>query len=278
MPKRQLKIDSADYEEEWIEGDYAFTCMEFTHASGMGGKSTVLNTAPNTVAPLDCFDSCREAVCSNIRDQIGHVDLGEVFDKTRLILYFRGHKHRKKPYYNKLHAEFERTITVGTKLVNLYEKELGWPLTKIYPLENDVSRRHIFYYVVGSKRWIKAPALLSLYMLLFRLGHLTHMSRKFSGRFSTFNGAMRSLNELASKKHVTGDLSYFKEHKDYWMFLLSNYKRLFGKRDMSDLWQPKQSYGGGLFSEGINTLCDHDTQDVKLKLAIEKVWKENEKK
>ena len=270
MSKRPLKIDISDYREECIDGDYAFSHMEFALATAMSKKGIV--------EPLDSPDSCRESLCQNVREYMDGVDNLKYFDKTRLILYWAGHKERKKAYYAGLNTQVEKTVTVGIKIINLYEGELGWPLTKIHFLENDISARHMFYYVVGSKRWIKAPALLSLYTLLLRLGQLTHQASKFSGKFTTFDGAIKALDKEAKKKHISGDISYYKQHKDKWMFFLSNYKRLFSKRDMSDLWSPAQNHGSSFFSEGINTLCDHDTQDVKLQLAIEKIWKESEKK
>lgn len=275
MEKKALLLDLDYRKEEIADVAYSFEKMEFAHASAVKN---------GTVIPCVCFESCREAVCGTLRDQLMGTKgwhCHEIpLDKVRLVLYFRHPGitvNGAKASYAATQERFRRVVFAGVKLVNAYESKLGWPLTKMYKVKctEKVPAKNTFFYTVGSRRWIKAPALLSLYLLLLRLGHHHVIQKK---AFRTYGTAYKTLKAACKRGSLPTDLSYFKTHGDQWMLILKNYERLFKNRTMTDLYIPSQRYNNEYFHEGINTLCDNDTLDVKLQQEMYKIYKETEKK
>ena len=160
----------------------------------------------------------------------------------------------------------------GKVMVNAIEKHYGWPLTKIYPVklnedQDNVTDYNGFYYISASKRWIKSPHMLSMFLLLFRIA-ITNHKFKFKTKIRSLKSLFKVLDDAAEKSNL-GEIVYYKAHGPRWKVVLDNYRKLFGQRDLEDLYYP----GGHdyFFSEGINTLCDDDSKDEVLNTEFEKL-------
>jgi hypothetical protein len=220
----------------------------------------------NVVMAATDITYCRESLCEYIRQQFKKV--GSYGIDTRMLHMVA---YRRVPIKTGAIA-FNSQIEAALKVLNTVESHYGWPLTRVYPLtligdQATVDSRNQFYYVRSTKRWMKAPAMLSMYLLLFRIACL-NKRYKFIQKITSFKTLFEVLIDL-SKRSSGHELAYFRIHGDRWPLVLDNYQKLFGKRDMKDLYWPNtKSY---LFSEGINTLCDCDSEDKKLRAEFKSI-------
>ena len=225
----------------------------------------------NVVVPYVALTYCRESFCEYLRQELRKiVKHGINLDKLHMVMHRRVNKSRKAVELK----GFETQVLAGQKMANAIEGHYGWPLTKIYPAvaskNPPVQPHNGFYYITASKRWMKAPAMLSLYTLLFRIAVL-EKDLKFKHRIRSIKSLYTVLDEI-TEKSGSSESAYYKAHGDKWKLVLDNYKKLFGCRKMEDLYFPggNSSYH---FSEGINSLCDGNSKDLVLKRAFSKIVK-----
>lgn len=252
-----LKLKLCEDEDENIsEGGWSYTQtnIEFAAAKRVG----------NTITTLRQGQGCRESLCEDYRDseEVGMDKIPK--SRMSMVLYLRSSSRNSTASYNK----FKRDMAFAVKIVNIFEKEAGWPLSKMYELSHEYDKMHMFMYVEGSKRWVKAPQLVSLYSLLLRLGHQSGEI----GPFRTYNALVKAFKR-AKKSPMPTDLHYFKAYHKKWVLILKNYDELFGQRTLKDLYHPKKSGGNWFYTDGINALCDGDTQDLLLRAALRKLFK-----
>jgi len=236
-------------------------------------------TKKNEIVPATHLNSCREAVCDQIRAKLNYYnDFVKKFDvkKTKLLVYTKFLAENEtqvltkaqKNMVRKFKCDHKKEMLIGLKILNLFEKEFKWPITKIYSVRCDqLDEKHVFYYFVGSGKWIKSPHLFSLFMLLIRTGKSIEKRRMFR----TLNGFYKSLY----KNTKTVDINYMKTHYKRCLLVMKYYNKLFGKTTMHDLYIPYKRKN--FFAEGINTLCDLDTSDSKLLEKFSSVLKKEKK-
>jgi hypothetical protein len=115
----------------------------------------------------------------------------------------------------------------AARLLNIFEKNQGWSLTRVSicddpNLYKDSINAFAFY---SSAKWMQAPQLLSLYLLIIRLG-------KYWKEFSIFKkvGDLEDMYKIFSKSRVfreQTDSAWFIDTWKYWLPLLNNHKDLF---------------------------------------------------
>jgi hypothetical protein len=257
MKKLQLEPD-----KEYLDNTYYSTN---TFAVVYDSIVEDIITAP------EWFDSCREVVCDRIRTRF---QLSKTFDmeklkllvRTKFIAHYGGElTNPQKNLIKKRKLAYNKAILIGLKIVNLVEKKFKWPLTKIYPVEcKQLDENNIFYYFIASKKWIKSPNMFSLFMLLLRVG----TKIKEYTTFRTLDGFYKSLQ----RNKNTVDINYLKTHYKRILLVLKHYNRLFGKTSMRDLYIPSTPLN--LFPEGINSLCDLNTNDLSLRKRFVKILNE----
>ena len=227
------------------------------------------------ITPLEPFDSCREIICDHLRTRLS-LKKSRNIKKTRLLVYTKIIAHaegsildkKQKSTVKRLKLVYEKEMLVGLKSINLLEKKFKWPITKIYSVEcKQLDKNNIFYYFVGSKKWIKSPSLFSLFMLLIRIGQ----SIKKCNTFRTLDGFHKSL--YANRK--TLDIDYMRAHYKRCLLIIKYYDKLFGRIPMKNLYIPDTNKN--LFIEGINTLCDLDTEDLVLRKKLTTILNKEKK-
>jgi len=228
----------------------------------MGGRSFTDPIFAFTTAPVDgkiktltILTYCRESICEYVRQQVRGVRHYDI-DLNKLHMVINRKSTVKDP------KSFAQQVAAGIAMLNAIEKNYGWPLTRAYPVSNDqyLAKTQHFYYVAASKRWIKAPAMLSLFTLLFRIA-TQETKFKFKQKVKTMKSLFNTLDGLA-KNCSQHNVVYYRVHGKNWKLVLDNYNKLFGSREISDLYFPKT--GGYFFTEGINELCDGSTRDITL--------------
>jgi len=224
-------------------------------------------TAPKDgeVGTVTDMTYCRESFCEYIRQELrGVAHRGIDLRKIHMVVFRRISKRKLMGA-----KDFQNQIVAAQKMLNVIEKNYGWPLTKIYPAKSyrKMAVNNKFYYVTASKRWIKAPAMLSLFTLLFRVA-ITETKHKFKNKIRSMKSLFAVLDDLSARSGQA-EVLYYGKHGHNWKLVLSNYAKLFGSRSMSDLYFPKA--GGYFFTEGINQLCDGSSKDETLNKQFDKL-------
>jgi len=214
---------------------------------------------------------CRESQCEYVRMELRGVRHNDIdLNKLRMVIC------RRVPHTIPTAViDFKNQIALAQKMLNVIEKHYGWPLTRVYAAKavQKMPTSWQFYYVAASKRWIKAPAMLSLFTLLFRIAE-AETKFKLRGRIRSMKSLFTTLDYLAERSN-SHEVRYYSKHGHRWQLVLDNYRRLFSGRNMTDLYFPQS--GGYFFEEGINHLCDKSSKDRALNKAFHKIIEEGKK-
>lgn len=256
-----------------------------------GGMKMSFCTAPdqhNRIRLRGYFDTCRETVIGFLRAQLEAANANRKkktslidLKRTRLILFVKASGQHTERIIDNFRKKKDKEILISLKLVNHYERKLGWPRTKMQKLDNrdafldssgnNISNTVNMYMVVGSSRWMKSPHLLSLYMLLLRLG-----VRGFKAEFETHTQLLKELEDFGKKHRTKSDVSYVRATYDKWDILLESYDKLFGKRTIKSLYDRKSLVNSNNgFNEGIYRLCIGNSYDLDISHKFTKICKSN---
>jgi len=259
MKRLELSLTS-NFASQLVKEHSGFREPLFTFVSSpKAGKIKML------LDPIYCRESLCEVVRQDLRDiACNNINMAKIHMVIYKIVSTTNTKERLK--------DFQNEVLAGQRIVNTLEKHYGWPLTKVYPVSVNIkskAKNNGFYYITAGKRWLKAPAMLSLFTLLFRIA-ANESKVKFKHKIRSMKSLFSALDDVASKisYHET---RYYKVHGEYWLLVLNNYKKLFGGRSMKSLYSPgKDNY---YFEEGINSLCDEDSEDRRLNVAFKRILK-----
>lgn len=164
--------------------------------------------------------------------------------------------------------KYEEFLLKSIKILNILERGHKWMKTKIYKINYDKKFPQELYMVIGSKRWMTAPPLLSLYLMILRSGHeLT------TGNFYSCRGLMKALDKklapIRQSSDGWGDDNGMYDNNDefyaamtygYWILLLKNYKKLFKSVNMYNAYRTRKSGASNSpDTDGIYNLCNPDS-------------------
>lgn len=210
------------------------------------------------VTQLSHSESCREAAISHLIHQISYKkvlkggprlqkeDKRKIYtNKLRILARINVNMRTavekkvssKSRYVLYLNSSYDNKMLAGLKILNLYEKEYGWPLTKAYKLfvpcggeklrsggEKLGNKCTLVYMFIGSSKWAISAPTISLFFLLIRCG-------KFftSSKFSKCNNTAEFVKMFKSKVsiHSRGDLYYIATSVDYWPILFRYHREIF---------------------------------------------------
>jgi len=250
------------------------------------------------------FDSCRESAVNLIRNQIEDSDpplASKRIDlkKTRILLYAKSNNDATIESKRRFSKRKDKEIALGIKLVNHYEKKLGWLLTKMVkvdidetnrnyskiskikrlknakspfltPRRDDVSDTINMYIIVATNKWLKSPHILSLYLLMLRLG-----CSGFKSNFKTHEELIKDLEKFSNRRGFK-DSHHVRDTFKMWDVILENYNKLFKRKSINRLYSSKYLINGCQgFSEGITRLCTGLSRDNKISMEIADICKRN---
>jgi hypothetical protein len=203
------------------------------------------------------FHTCRESLIGQVSDNLDSLKT----DKTHVLLRWdSGAGDEKKQAANALRNQ--KWIEKSIKLLHIYEKIAGWPLTKPYKIKTENGDSTKLYYFLSSRRWIKAPYLLSLYLLLIRLCKLDHIDG-----FKTHNDFTKIIEKISIRDHpqITPDERHVIDTFRYWETLITHYADLFRKRKIEYYWSTDRLERDNSVSyEGITNLSKGYTANKAL--------------
>ena len=121
-------------------------------------------------------------------------------------------------------------VKKAKRVLNTFEKKLGWALTTINKVETLEEDRILVYVVSASPKWIRSTQLFSLYLLLFRISRTKEFA-KFKN-FSDLKDVMDALGKGIHRSPIKKDVSFFKEAYPDLPIILDHHKKLFFKKTM----------------------------------------------
>lgn len=216
----------------------------------------------DAITPLGSYHSCREGLISDVRSHITGSGKKMLTDKMRMI--FKWHLSDKN--LTRDNAEHREWLNRGLNILHAYEKLAGWPLTKVFEMHTD--RDFIkAYYFLSSRRWIKASYLVSLYVLMVRLGKNSALTgfKNSAGFEKLVNGLIEKYSKTdggwkQTPTSFNSDVGWLKSTLPYWGVILKGYSEMFRKMKITHYWSEQRlTNEHGQSAEGIDYLCGGST-------------------
>jgi hypothetical protein len=243
VSKRVLKVKTLKGE---YDSSYAHTGLMFAYCS------KIIN---NEVKQTTNFCSCREDLASYLfYDKRNKMPI----DRSRYIVRHIADGSNKKAS-EAAEKWFNKTTEAGLRIVNAMEDRHGWPLsnmTDVIPNINKIptdyhnSGRELITFrkvLIGSGKWLKSPHMISLYILLFRLGG----NRKFSS-IKDYKGLSKACNACNAKQ--IGDAYHVFRTFKFWDMIMANFDKMFAGMPTRSNFKAEK-YDGDYYDEGISKLC-----------------------
>lgn len=234
---------------------------------------------------LTTFQNCREYFCQHFLKRVrrswpsnswaSEIDIKRV----RIATYVScGRSTKEKALERRAQADAKMKTVV--RMLNLIEKEAGWPLTKLYRLNHSSLHHTVFMYMlVGSGKWQRSQHILSLYSLLVRCIYMNanfSRVRKYSGLKKVADKYRTGEYKLPGSTQKRNDLTRFK-HFDTYLAILRNFDTIFKGLPVSRNYSVKAIGSQDLcFTDGISNLLKGHSKDTLLKERIDGIFeKEN---
>jgi len=242
------------------------------------------------------FHSCREGLISEIFDSFkkspyrknrGRVDT----KKMRLLALIPWPDDLN---YVRLDGEYDKALLearnsiddemrTGLKIINHFEKMAKWPKTELCRASYRHLPSSIFMYLfIGSARWMRSPHMISLFVLLARLGRISDFKD-----FRSHEQFLEICKKLISDNDYDDDYGYFRGRYDEDIaqdvdhlktiydkveIVMKHFNYLFGKR--TPMYSFTKAIANKLrYGEGISRLCSKASGDKAVAVKFEKLRK-----
>lgn len=182
------------------------------------------------------------------------------FKKTRVAVVRR---HKRLTFIDGGTRTDLKWMRCAARLLNIFEKSQGWALTHVSMCDDlDLHKNSINVFAFSSSaKWQQAPQLLSLYLLIIRLGAYW---KEFAG-FKKVDD-LKSMSDIFSKNpslKIQTDPIWLIDTWKYWMLLLNNHDALFFKKSLEENY--RENGGAHGIKYLLRGVADQD---------ILKTWKE----
>ena len=224
----------------WLENQSPTSVMYYSESIWFSWLAT---PKKDIYKQVTSWHTCRETFIQEISDYFEGD--GESwyypgnFDTSRLrLITCRKHGPNIKGRALKLVIEKDRKWAIEScRLLNIFEAYQGWSRTKLHVgphMKNQLLTANTFVFV-GSQKWLRAPQLLSLYLLILRLGRMY----KYTKGFNSLNDLEALEAELKKKKrYLTNqgarDVDWMRDGYKHWTTVLDNHKKLFFSQRIRD--------------------------------------------
>lgn len=147
----------------------------------------------------------------------------------------------------------DSSVKASLKAVNCFEKRNKWLRTKAYRVNHEYGKSQRVYVFQGSRWWMTSSYLLSLFLLLLRLGRGPEMKKVAS------NASTATIVETIKDIAKSGKNDYLRVGAvDKWVVFLDNRRKIFkGRKTFVDNFKATDDVNG----EGILKLTDNNARD-----------------
>ena len=244
VSKKVLKIGvlKRDYQSH-----YSHTGLMFAYCSKI---------TDNRVEQLSGFCGCREDLAGCLfHDTRGKIHI----NRSRYIV-----RHITSDTNTTVSEKwFNRATEAGLGIVNIMEARHGWPLTKMLDAESSVfelkascgsSAKRLTTFrkvLLGSNKWVRSPHMISLYILLLRLG----TRNKFSS-IKNYKKFAKVCGKCGSGQ--IGDMGHVARTFKFWDLIMANFDKVFAGLRTRDNFTKARYYSdyAGYYNEGVSKLCN----------------------
>lgn len=221
------------------------------------------------------WHGCRETFVGEYKRKFGVSGYTKGYEKMttrylRVLVKFKSEKQRGQTGFRSRVRVTNRWMKESVRMLNIIEKYLGWSLTKLYRVKDKMlggkkisNECVVVYALTGSSKWLRAPQLMSLYLLFVRLGRFGESTRVFKS-MDDLNALYKSIKDSRSDGQGSQDRDYFYKIKGKLKLALDNRKKLFFTRPMAKLYTANNGW------HGINNLLAKKDADQNTK----KRWNE----
>ena len=213
---------------------------------------------PNRLLYIGSKNSCREFFVKRYREIIYSSDVSTPWVRKAYALVSYG-----KPSladFKKFDDELKHDASRSLYIVNSFEKEHKWPLTKLHLVECiNIEVPMVFF--SGPRKWTMSPYLMSIWSLCVRLGRNHWLPKKIL----TFDheNLVRQL-AISAKLNNNDDGRQLSKTIRMWDRFMSLYSELFAGVDRKDHWSESHLNGSASRPEGILKLIDGSTHYTEL--------------
>lgn len=228
MEKKKL-IRIKAYENSSCSNEYKYSNMHFAFVSNPTNKRVQCTSL------ISCRESVNIAPCSYWtykKDSVLKSRPLIDFQKLRLLIV----KDVESDNYN----DFKTKLFSGKVLLNHYEKEAGWPFSKITSVKHPHYKN--VWLLTGPKEWMSQPQLLSIATLFIRLMSI-HGPLDMDASFQQAEDSLKTLyNEyMIGKKGDLNftyypDIEFYLKHLNDINLLINNTKKIFNGVGLSEAW------------------------------------------
>lgn len=240
-----MKLQPAEFNIKWI-GSGLFN--EYVHF--YPSWAWISETTKGQAKQLSKWTTCREVLTSHLKKDIVGKHNNICIDHTRFALKSVYTKTSPIFRHNSIFSASDKAMETAMKILNVIEKEVGWDLTTITRLERrsfeDANKDNVIinkYIIMGPKEWMRATPLLSLYTLIIRSGWF-----KVFSKIEQTKDIVPMCNEIinigSSVNKIRQHIELIGESYEYWLLLVLNEKRLFGRRKPTTIYNENDEYSG----------------------------------
>jgi hypothetical protein len=252
--------------------------QKFEPKNAYAGFSSIPAQTPDlekgTIAPAEkSLHGCRDALGVSVRKMILNGNKNLSLDKTRWLFCWNGNNYTTgHAPIDIQHTGHQEWCERGLAILHACEKLAGWPLTKIWRVKAPAEYQYMVH-TLSSRRWMKSPYLITLYVLLMRLAE-----DKRIVNFKNFDELERLLHK--HKSSLKRDGHHVQSTLPWWRVVLRGYPDLFRQYKLPYYWSLERIPGhhDDGYGEGIARLCDGSTKFAaahqKLKEIKQKLEKE----
>lgn len=227
------------------------------------------------------FDFCRENVINKVFSFYGRKKVYSKGNnistrKMKLLVAKRTSAMNPKRFVN----DTNECMFNGLRLINHFEKIAKWRPTKLYAVDSDcLDRSHgvVAYLFVGSGKWMRSPHMVSLYMLLIRLGKRKEWVQLKSR--NSFFEISEGLIKLFRKSWTYSSIFYdVTTHLNVTYkkipVIMENFDKLFYKRSARHSFTKAITLTKLQYGEGITRLCSGVSADKEIEGRLLQIMRE----
>lgn len=188
-------------------------------------------------------------------------------------------KHDKFTLVGNDKTRSDEVMKVAMNCVHIIEKYLGWSMSRIYEIENgNMSENNAYGYIIrGSRKWLRSPPILSLYLLIVKMAEYKETMSKVKtiydfeviGSLPEFSNNTNA--KLANPFVVDGENSsifWYRAVCKQIVPFIENIHNLFFKNSL------KQNYKLFSCGDGISSFCNNKINVPSIEKKWSKILKE----